>query len=62
VIVNERLARAFRPDQEPIGKGVRVPEAGNPTAEVVGAVRDVKDQNLRGEAGPIFYRPAIRHE
>jgi predicted permease len=60
VIVNERLARAFWPDQEPIGKGVRLPEAGNPTAEVVGVVRDVKYQDLRGEAGPMFYRPVLQ--
>jgi predicted permease len=60
VIVNERLARAFWPDQEPIGKGVRVPEAGDPTAEVVGVVRDVKYQDLRGEAGPMFYRPVLQ--
>ena len=60
VIVNERLARAFWPDQEPIGKGVRVPEAGNPTAEVVGVVRDVKYQDLRGEAGPMIYRPVLQ--
>ncbi len=60
VIVNERLARTFWPDQEPIGKGVRVPEAGNPTAEVVGVVRDVKYQDLRGEAGPMFYRPVLQ--
>ena len=60
VIVNERLARTFWPQQEPTGKGVRVPEAGNPTAEVVGVVRDVKYQDLRGEAGPMFYRPLLQ--
>jgi hypothetical protein len=50
VIVNERLARAFWPQQDTIGKGVRVPESGNPTAEVVGVVRDVKYRDLRGAA------------
>ena len=60
VIVNERLARAFWPQQDPIGKGVRVPEAGNLTAEVVGVVRDVKYQDLRGEAGPMIYRPVLQ--
>ncbi len=60
VIVNERLARVFWPQQEPIGKGVRVPEAGSPTAEVVGVVRDVKYQDLRSDAGPMFYRPVLQ--
>jgi putative ABC transport system permease protein len=60
VIVNERLARAFWPQQEPIGKGVRVPEVGNLTAEVVGVVRDVKYQDLRGEASPMIYRPVLQ--
>ena len=60
VIVNERLARAFWPHQDPIGKGVRLPEPGHATAEVVGVVRDVKYQNLRGEAGPMFYRPVLQ--
>lgn len=60
VIVNERLAQAFWPQQDPIGKGVRIPEAGTPTAEVVGVVRNVKYRDLRGEAGPMFYRPVLQ--
>jgi predicted permease len=60
VIVNERLARAFWPQQDPIGKGVRLPEGGDATAEVVGVVRDVKYQDLRGDAGPMFYRPVLQ--
>jgi predicted permease len=60
VIVNERLAQMFWPGQDPIGKGVRVPESGNPTAQVVGVVRDVKYRDLRGEAGPMFYRPVLQ--
>jgi predicted permease len=60
VIVNDRLARMFWPEQDPIGKGLRVPEAGSPTAEVVGVVRDVKYRDLRGEAGPMIYRPVLQ--
>ena len=52
VIVNERLARMFWPGQDPIGKSVRLPDSGNPMAEVVGLVRDVKYRDLRGESGP----------
>lgn len=60
VVVNERLAQTFWPQQDPLGKGVRVPESGNPTAEVVGVVRDVKYRDLRGEAGPMIYRPVLQ--
>jgi macrolide transport system ATP-binding/permease protein len=60
VMVNERLAQIFWPQQDPIGKGVRVPESGNPLAEVVGVVRDVKYRDLRGEAGPMIYRPVLQ--
>jgi predicted permease len=60
LIVNERLARMFWPGQDPIGKGVRLPDSGNPVAEVVGLVRDVKYRDLRGEFGPMFYRPLLQ--
>jgi macrolide transport system ATP-binding/permease protein len=60
VIVNERLAAMFWPEQDPIGKSVRLPDLGNPPAEVVGVVRDVKYRDLRGETGPMFYRPLLQ--
>jgi predicted permease len=60
VIVNERLARMFWPQQDPIGKGIRLAESGKPLAEVVGVVRDVKYKDLRGDAGPMFYRPVLQ--
>ena len=60
VIVNERLAQTFWPQQDPIGKGIPLPDSGKPVAEVVGVVRDVKYQDLRGEAGPMFYRPVLQ--
>jgi len=60
VIVNERLAAMFWPEQDPIGKGIRLPDAGKPVAEVIGVVRDVKYRDLRGEAGPMFYRPVLQ--
>jgi predicted permease len=56
VIINAHLARLFWPGQDAVGKGLRLPDAGNPTAEVIGVVRDVKYRNLRSEAGPMIYR------
>jgi predicted permease len=60
VIVNERLARTFWPQQDPVGKGIRLPDSGKTIAEVVGVVRDVKYQDLRGEANPMVYRPLLQ--
>jgi predicted permease len=60
IIVNERLAALFWPDQDAIGKGVQLPDSGNPLAEVVGVVRDVKYRDLRGDIEPMFYRPVLQ--
>lgn len=60
VIVNERLARLFWPGQDPVGKGIRLPDAGKPMAEIVGVVRDVKYRDLRAETGPMVYRPLFQ--
>ncbi|MEX2271160.1 MAG: ABC transporter permease [Vicinamibacterales bacterium] len=60
LIVNEHLARTFWPGQDPIGKGIRLPDSGKPIAEVAGVVRDVKYRDLRDEAGPMFYRPVLQ--
>lgn len=56
VIVNERLARAFWPGQDAIGKrlrwGIDVPQNPNPWLTIVGVVGDVAD-------GPIGTEPFI---
>jgi putative ABC transport system permease protein len=70
VIVNDRLARMLWPDQDPIGKGVRIardreelrhkgplPAPRTPLLEVVGVVKGAKYRDLRGEAEPMLYRP-----
>ncbi len=48
MIVNERLAGMFWPDQDPIGKGVRLPDSANPIAEVVGLVKDNPADDVHG--------------
>jgi hypothetical protein len=40
VIVNDRLARLFWPEQDAIGKAVRLPGSVDGMAEVAGVVRD----------------------
>ena len=59
VIVNERLAQAFWPQQTHRQRAAG-PESGNAAAEVVGVVRDVRYRDLRGEAGPMLYRSILQ--
>ena len=63
VIVNRALARAFFPNQNPIGKHVR-PGIGNgygpgelPMREIVGVIEDIKQSRPGAEAAPEIYAP-----
>jgi predicted permease len=72
IIINERLARMFWPQQDPVGMGLRLasPEdlqrkgplgpSGVPVPEVVGVVRDVKYRDLRGDSAPMVYKPLFQ--
>jgi len=64
-IVSERLAKAVWPNEDPIGRKVRLGGPGT-VAEpddwltVVGVVRDVRHQALEREAGPDIYKPSLQ--
>jgi predicted permease len=60
VIVNERFAQAFWPQQGAVGKSVRLGKAADAVAEVVGLVKDAKYRDLRSETGPMLYRPVAQ--
>ena len=55
MIVNERMAQMFWPEQDPIGKECAVGRSRQPAREVVGIVKDVKYRDLRDDTGPMFY-------
>jgi putative ABC transport system permease protein len=61
VLVNEAAARAFWPDEDPIGQRIRpdvdITDADPDVLEVVGIVGDVTDLTLDAEAGPCIYVP-----
>src|SRR5262249_38711530 len=55
VVVSERLAQEFWPNEQPLGKTFKT-QRGQ-TYEVVGVVRDVSSTRLGGLDDPMFYRP-----
>lgn len=64
-IVSERLAKAVWPNEDAIGRKLRMggpgisPEAGD-WMTVVGVVGDVRHQALEREAGPDLYKPSLQ--
>jgi putative ABC transport system permease protein len=64
IIINERFAQKFFPDENPIGKrlrpGMSLTDADGPMREVVGVVTNVKHQSLRAEFTPDMYLPVAQ--
>ncbi|MBM3791316.1 MAG: ABC transporter permease, partial [Acidobacteria bacterium] len=59
VIVDDRMAREFWPDQDPIGRRIRRggPDSGRPWLTVVGVVGRVKQESLDSDPRIAFYLP-----
>ena len=56
-LINERMARRFWPNQNPIGRHFTMAKSD---FEVVGMVRDAKYDSLRGEVSPTVYHPFVQ--
>ena len=58
-VVSEGMAKAYWPDQNPIGKRFRYGAPGRmQSAEVVGVVNDVRSIHIASVDGPLFYLAA----
>jgi predicted permease len=55
VVVNETLARALYPGVSPIGRHVAMEGDNRPDLEIVGVVKDAKDQSLRDKPRGMFF-------
>lgn len=56
-LINERMARRFWPNQNPIGKHFTM---ANSDFEVVGVVRNAKYDSLRRDVSPTVYHPFVQ--
>jgi putative ABC transport system permease protein len=61
VVINESFARQYFPGEDPLGKrikpGLSTTEPEEPWREIVGVVRDVKQQTLNEEPSPAYFVP-----
>jgi predicted permease len=62
-VVNESFARTFFGGQSVLGKrlGRSTGPAGRPNIEIVGVVRDAKDNDLRAPVRPVVYLPFFQN-
>jgi putative ABC transport system permease protein len=55
-IINRAMAKTFWPNQDPVGKRIRM-DTGQSWAEIVGVVGDVRQHELGEPARPMMYAP-----
>jgi putative ABC transport system permease protein len=61
-IVNEEFVRTYWPNQEPIGKRIRLGDNRGPWLEVVGLAKTAKYKSLSEPPTPFLYLPFEQHE
>jgi predicted permease len=61
-IVNQELAKTYWPDQDPVGKRLRLKDARGPLVEVVGVARTGKYLFIGEPPMPFLYLPFAQHE
>ena len=59
--INEEMARRYFPNEDPIGRRIRVSQGKGEWSEVVGIVRDVKQYGLDSQTTSQVYQPYRQH-
>jgi predicted permease len=64
VCISRTMADQYWPGESPVGKRLKLGDfnSSNPWLTVVGVTGDVKDDGLRSEPEPMWYRPYPQHE
>jgi putative ABC transport system permease protein len=57
IIINETMARRFWPNENPIGRAIRLGDPSGPRLTVIGVVGDVHYLGLDAPVRPQFFRP-----
>ncbi len=57
IIINETMARQFWPNENPLGRRVRLNRPTEPLDEIIGVVGDVKITDFESESRPTVYWP-----
>jgi len=57
VIINETMARRFWPNENPLGRRIRINRPEYPADEIIGVVSDVKTTDFETEITPTIYWP-----
>jgi predicted permease len=60
VMINETLARRLWPDEDPVGKRLRLGGESEPEAEVIGVAANGKYATLGEKARPYIYQPLLQ--
>jgi putative ABC transport system permease protein len=60
IVINETMARAFWPKQDPVGRAIRLGGSDGPRLTVVGVVGDVHCQGLDVPVQRQFFRPYMQ--
>jgi putative ABC transport system permease protein len=57
VVIDETMARQYFPQENAVGKRLRLGDAGNPWLEIIGVLADSKSNGLERESFPGIYIP-----
>jgi len=60
VVINQQLARKYRPGKDPVGKFLHLGKSPKDKLEVIGVVGDVRNEGLNQENGTAVYFPESR--
>jgi putative ABC transport system permease protein len=63
-VINEAMARRFWPNEDPVGRRLRIDGPPTPSfgwATIVGVVGDIRGASVDAPAAPALYRPVAQH-